>query len=107
MRWVKKTRVKNSTEFFDWQIQSTKSSFSSGSPTRNTWWKKVESKKLFFDCARKPDLGFSRKRPFSTDKSDCVRNGLIVSSLFSSRLFFWRNASRLSDTWYLIKYNIP
>ena len=28
---------------------------------------------------RKPDLGFSRKRPFSTDKSDCIRNGLSLS----------------------------
>ena len=32
----------------------------------------------FFDCVRKPDLGFSRKRPFSTDTSDCIRTGLIV-----------------------------
>ena len=36
--------------------------------------KKVESKKPFFDCVRKPDLGL-RKRPFSTDKSDCIRSG--------------------------------
>ena len=36
----------------------------------------VDSKKLFFDCVRKPDLGFSRKRPFSADKSDCIGNGL-------------------------------
>ena len=37
---------------------------------------KVESKKPFVDHVRKPDLGFSRKRPFLTDKSDCIRNGL-------------------------------
>ena len=65
-----------STEFFDWRIQSTKSSFSTGSASRNSQSKKVESKKPFFDCVRKPDLGFSRKRPLSTDKSDCIRNGL-------------------------------
>ena len=35
--------------------------------------------KPFFDCVRKPGLGFSRKRPFSTDKSDCIRNGLRAS----------------------------
>ena len=52
-------------------------SFSTGSPSRKTQSKKVESIKPFFDCCvRKPDLGFSRNRPFSTDKSDWVRNGL-------------------------------
>ena len=61
-----------STEFFD----SKKSSFSTGSASRNSQSKKVESKKPFFDCVRKPDLSFSPKRPFSTDKSDCIRNGL-------------------------------
>ena len=60
-----------STEFFDWRIQSKKSSFSTGFASRTS-----QSKKLFFDCVRKPDLGFSRKRPFSTDKSDCKRNSL-------------------------------
>ena len=53
-------------------------SFSTGSASRNSQSKKVESKKPFFDCVRKPDLGFSRKRPFSTDKSDSIRNGLRV-----------------------------
>ena len=47
-----------STEFFDWRIQSKKSSFSTGSASRNSQSKKVESKKPFFDCVRKPDLGF-------------------------------------------------
>ena len=65
-----------STEFFDWRIQSKKSSFSTGSASRNSQSRTVESKKPFFDCVRKPDLCFSRKRPFSTDKSDCMRNGL-------------------------------
>ena len=50
--------------------------FSTGSASRSCESKKVESKKPFVDCVRKPDLGFSRKRPFSTDKSDCIRNGL-------------------------------
>ena len=50
-------------------------SFSTGSASRKSQAKKVESKKPFFDCVRKPDLGFSRKRAFSTDKSDCIRNG--------------------------------
>ena len=48
-----------STEFFDWRIQSKKSSFSTASASRSSQSKKVESKKPFFDCVRKPDLGFS------------------------------------------------
>ena len=51
-------------------------SFSTGSPSQKTQSKKVESKKPFFDCVRKPGLGFSQKRAFSNDKFDCVRNGL-------------------------------
>ena len=46
----------------------------------------VEKSCPFFDCVRKPDLGFSRKRPFSTDKSDCVRNGLRIPD--KKRFFF-------------------
>ena len=65
MRWVPKIRVK----LF-------RLSFSTGSASRKNPPKKVDSKKPFFDCVRKLDLGFSRKRPFSTDKSDCIRNGL-------------------------------
>ena len=65
MRSVQKTRVK----LF-------RLSFSTGSASRNSQSKKVESKKPLFDCVRKPDFGFSRKRPFSTDKSDWIRNGL-------------------------------
>ena len=64
MRWVKKTRVK-----------LCRLSFSTGSAGRNSQSKKIESKKTFFDCVRKPDLGFSRKRPFSTYKSDRIRKG--------------------------------
>ena len=60
MRWVK-ARV----NFF-------RLSFSTGSPSpsRKTQSKKVESEKVFFDSVRKPDLGYSRKRPLRTDKSD-------------------------------------
>ena len=65
-----------STEFLDW-IQWKKSSFSTGSTSRSSQSKKVESKKPFSALRKKkPDLGFSRKRPFSTDKPDCIRNGL-------------------------------
>ena len=59
-----------STEFLDWRIQSKKSSFSTGCVSRNSHSKQIDSKKPSFDSVRKPDLGFSRKRPFSTDKSD-------------------------------------
>ena len=41
---------------------------------------------LFFDCARKFDLGFSRERPFSTDKSGCVRNCLTYGTLMNAEL---------------------
>ena len=51
-----------STEIFDWRIQLKKSSFSTGSASRNSPSKKVESKKPF--SVRKPDLGFSRKGLF-------------------------------------------
>ena len=63
MQWVQKTRVKL---------------FRMDPPVGKLSGKnqKVEWKKMFFDCVRKPDLGFGPKRPFSTDKSDCVRNGL-------------------------------
>ena len=50
--------------------------FSTGSASRNSQSKKVESKKRFFDCVfvRKLGLGFGRKMPFSTDKSDyCMK----------------------------------
>ena len=71
MRWVQKTCKTFSTEFFDWfygYIESKKLALSNWIPHSAT---PVEKKKLIFDCVRKPDSGFSRKRPFSTDKSDC------------------------------------
>ena len=73
---LKNTCKTFSAEFFDRRIQSKKSSFSTGSDSRSSPSKKVESKNPFFDCVRKLDLGFSRKRPLSTDKSDCIRSGL-------------------------------
>ena len=66
-----------STEFFDWN-QSKKSSFFTGYASRNSQSKNVDSKKPSIDCVRKPFLGFSRKRPFSTDKFDFIKNGLIL-----------------------------
>ena len=42
-----------STEFFDWRVQSKKSSFSTGSAGRNSQSKKVESKKPFFRLCKK------------------------------------------------------
>ena len=75
MRSVQKTRV-----------QLFRLSFSTGGFSRKSRVFRLDPpvgilsrKKLpFFDRVRKPDLGFSRKRPFSTDKSDCIRNGLRV-----------------------------
>ena len=72
MRSVQKTRVK----LF-------RLSFSTGSASRNS-----QSKKPFFDCVRKFDLGFSRKRPFSSDKPDCIRNGLSFSVFLGKNLKF-------------------
>ena len=86
MRSVKKTGVK----LF-------RLSFSTGSASRNSQSKKVEP---FFDCVRKPDLGFSRKRPFSTDKSDCIRNGFraqINEELAKSNFDFFHK----------IEFNLP
>ena len=77
MRWVQKSGVKLFRLSFSTGSSRKSRVFSTGSASRrNSQSKKVESKKPFLDCARKPDLGFSRKRPFSTDKSDCIRNGL-------------------------------
>ena len=124
-----KNKCKNfSTEIFDCRIQSKKSSFSIGSASRNSPSKKVGSKKPFFDCVRKLDLGFSRKSPFSTDKSDrvrkldlhfsrkrpfstgkseCIRNGLncLLQNLFSADSmldFFFCNCIFLFCLWKLI-----
>ena len=77
-----------STELFDWWIQSKKSSFSTGATGLNSQPRKVESKKPFFDFVRKPDLGFSRERPFSTDNSDCIRNGQPKKKC--KRLLYWQ-----------------
>ena len=52
----KNTRKTFSTEFFDWRIQPKKSSFSTGSASRNSQSKKVESKNALFDCVREPNF---------------------------------------------------
>ena len=86
-----------STEFFDWRIQSKKSSFSTGSASRRSQSKKVESEKPFFDCVREPDLGFSRKKPLSTDESVLIQsdlsfeNGLFRAFLHSRKGLFRLN----------------
>ena len=88
-----------STEFFGWRIQriqSNNSTFLTGSASRISQSKKVESKKPFFDCVREVDLGFSRKRPFSTDKSDRIRNGLICKLRVMLRLRMLRRAHTLA-----------
>ena len=64
---MKKTRVK---------LNILRLTFSTGSASRKTQSKEGEPKRLSFDCARTLDLGLSRKSPFSTDKSDCVRVAL-------------------------------
>ena len=73
---------KNSVKLFRLSFSTDRSSRKSQvfrlDPPVGTQLEKVELKKPFFGCVRKPDLGFSRKRPFSTDKSDCIRNGLIA-----------------------------
>ena len=92
MRSAKKKTCRTfSTDFFDWRIQSKKSEDpvekveffdwirQSESASRNSQSKKVESKKPFFDCLSKLDLGFSRKRPFSTDKYDCISMAIWTS----------------------------
>ena len=97
MRPVKKTRVK----LF-------RPSFSTGSASRNSQSKKVESKKSFFDCVRKPDLGFSRKRPFSTDKSDCIINGLGGRAVTAQNTIMkTSNIPSSVNSWARQKINVP
>ena len=76
-------RFNKRVKLFRLNCQSKESSFATGSASRNSQSKKIESNKPFFDV-RKLNLGFSRKRPFSTDKSDCIRNGLRTSAVSST-----------------------
>ena len=82
MRSVQKTRVQLFRLSFSTggSNRKSQSSFATESASRNSQSKKVESKKPFFDCVRKPDWGFGRKSPFSTDKSDCIGNGRSFTS---------------------------
>ena len=64
MRWVKKTGEKLFRLNFSTDRSSRKSQVFRLDPPVG----KLSGRKL--------DLGISRKRPFSTNKSDCIRNGL-------------------------------
>ena len=78
MRSVEKTRLRPafSTEFCR--------VFGLDPPVGILSRKKVSRKSPFFDCVRKPNLGFSRKRPFSTDESDRIGNGFFFFFFSSS-----------------------
>ena len=85
MRWVKQTCVKLFRLSFSTDRSSRKSQvFRLDAPVgkldRKTLSRKSQPFKSqsFYDFVREPDFGFSRKRPFSTDQSDCIRNGLIT-----------------------------
>ena len=61
-----------STEFFDyWQIPSESGVFRLDPPVGKLSRKQLSRNNAFLRllCNRKPDLGFSRKRPFSTGNS--------------------------------------
>ena len=62
--------------------KNTCKTFSTGSASRNC----VE--KALFRLWKKARFGGQSKRPFSTDKSDCIRNGLLVLLLIVSRVDF-------------------
>ena len=62
MRWVAKTSEKLFRLSFSTDRSSRKSQVFRLDPVGKLSRKKVESKKPFFDCVRKLDLGFSRKR---------------------------------------------
>ena len=71
MRSVQKARVKLFRLRFSTGGSSRKSrAFRLDPPVGNL------SQKSPFSSVRKPDLGFSRKRLFSADKSNCIGNGL-------------------------------
>ena len=78
MRWVEKTGV----NFFDWVFRLAdpveKVAFFDWIRQSEFSIEKSLSRKSLFSTVE-PDLGFSRKRPFSADKSDCIRNGLRLS----------------------------
>ena len=74
MRSVHKTREKHFRLSFSTGGSSRKGRDFDWIASRNSQSKNVESKK--HDCVRKPDLGFSGERPFLTDKSNCIRNGI-------------------------------
>ena len=95
MRWKKKTGEKLFRLIFSTDRSSRKS--------RKTQSKKFESKKTFFDCIRKLGLGFSRKRPFSTDKSDKWPKAILTQQSDSaSRVGFCQSTTALFDWIFLV-----
>ena len=76
MRWVKKTCVKLFRLSFLTDRSSRKSQVFRLDPPFVKLSRKKMSRKALFRLCKTAHLGFSRKRPFSTDKSDCIRNGL-------------------------------
>ena len=92
MRWVQNTGVELFRLTFSTGRFSRKSGdFSTGSASKKTQRKKIDFKKTFLDCVRKPNLGSSRKRPFSTEKSNCVRNGLYFLRILKTTKIIARN----------------
>ena len=83
MRSVKKTGVKLFRLSLSTGGSSRKSRVFRLDPPVGILSRKKLSRKSPFSTVRKLDLGFSRKRPFSTDKSDCIRNGLTPSLRFA------------------------
>ena len=98
MRWVKKTRVNFFRLIFRLADPVEKVKFFNWIPQSKNSVEKVESKKLLFDGVRKPDLGFSQKGPFSTDKSDSVRNSLRKKNEINRKRSKGDNTYQVSNT---------
>ena len=88
MRWVQKTNL----NFFDWVFRLADPFLEVANfdwiPLSKTKSKTVQSKRPFCDKPRKRELGFSRKWPFSTAKSDCARNGFTNSGEEKKGLYY-------------------
>ena len=87
---VQKSRVNFfSTEFFDWRNSSRKSRVFRLDPPVGILSRKKLSKKCPVSTVQERPIwaSFSRKRPFSTDKPDCIRNVLVSGALLRSKDF--------------------
>ena len=71
-------------------------SISTGTSSRKTQLKNVESKQLFSDCAKKHDLGFSQQRMVTADKSDCVSDCLTKHYL-ANVLRIYKGSARMPN----------